>query len=550
MKPTNSGGLESVLAQIAGIGDRFDLPSLAEPVAVCRRLLARPPAINVAVLGGFKAGKSTFINTLAGAALLPTAAVPATAILTHVGGGPEPSARVLGLDGSVRSVPVAELADWVTEERNPRNRRAVERVEVTAPALTRLPGLVLIDTPGLGSVFAHNSATSTGLLPRLEAAVLATPSTAPLSAGDEELLRRIAALTPRFALLLTKADLCPAAQQAEVIAFVQRQLDAAGIPARIYLWSNTGAFARERQVFEEEFLAPLARDRDAAAAEIVRHRVRQLVTEARALLDLGAAAARRNEHERDQLRQALDDLSAGPAGVLATLANLEHAAKAGAMTTALEAIAPAESGLRAELWSALDAEMPQWSGTVGHCGRRYESWIRGELLGRLTAVSDSHRARLAAPVEAFARACEQLLRQFHRQLDARLREQLGVVLDLPDWQAESAALAAPDISVTPSFTFRFDWLYALLPAVLFRRWLHGHFRRRTAWETEKNLSRLAALWAARTDAAVTRVAAAARSHVSARCDEIARVLTTAPRHRAEAWQAALEALAVPAEAEG
>ena len=48
----------------------------------------RMSRLQVAVLGQFKRGKSTFINALLGGLLLPSAVVPATAIPTFIAWGP------------------------------------------------------------------------------------------------------------------------------------------------------------------------------------------------------------------------------------------------------------------------------------------------------------------------------------------------------------------------------------------------------------------------------------------------------------------------------
>jgi hypothetical protein len=67
---------------------------------------------NLVVLGQFKRGKSTLINALLGADLLPTAVVPLTFIVTIIHYGPAPWALVSFLDGrtlEARGEPAASL---------------------------------------------------------------------------------------------------------------------------------------------------------------------------------------------------------------------------------------------------------------------------------------------------------------------------------------------------------------------------------------------------------------------------------------------------------
>ncbi|HEY1258948.1 MAG TPA: dynamin family protein [Stellaceae bacterium] len=93
--------------------------------------------LQVAVLGQFKRGKSTFLNALLGVPILPTGVVPLTAIATFIRWAATPSLRVAYLDKRPATELLApetdrlreELTHFVTEEGNPRNRLRVARVD-------------------------------------------------------------------------------------------------------------------------------------------------------------------------------------------------------------------------------------------------------------------------------------------------------------------------------------------------------------------------------------------------------------------------------------
>ncbi|MGC4084745.1 MAG: hypothetical protein QM736_22190 [Vicinamibacterales bacterium] len=100
------------------------------------------------------------LNELLGAGVLPVQAIPATAVITRARFGPALAARVVPTRGAGFDVDPGALADWVTESGNPGNRRGVERVDVESPALRDIPDVVLVDTPGTGSSWEHNTDTS------------------------------------------------------------------------------------------------------------------------------------------------------------------------------------------------------------------------------------------------------------------------------------------------------------------------------------------------------------------------------------------------------
>ena len=90
--------LAAALDRLAALAAARGEPRVEEAARSLRRKLAEERFV-VVVAGEFKRGKTTFVNALLGADLLPTAVVPLTSIVTAVGWAPEPRARVVFLDG-------------------------------------------------------------------------------------------------------------------------------------------------------------------------------------------------------------------------------------------------------------------------------------------------------------------------------------------------------------------------------------------------------------------------------------------------------------------
>ena len=138
----------------------------------------------VACIGQFKRGKSTLVNALVGAPLLPTGVVPITTVPTVVRFGPTTAARVRFGDGQWQDIAPSAIEQYVSEDKNPENAAGVTAVEVFVPASLLREGLCLVDTPGLGSVFAANTTATTGFVPHIDAALVVIGADPPL-AGDE-----------------------------------------------------------------------------------------------------------------------------------------------------------------------------------------------------------------------------------------------------------------------------------------------------------------------------------------------------------------------------
>ena len=80
--------VNGLLDHVADLVDRFHLVNLRPQIAACQQQLGEPERIDVAVFGRFKAGKSSFLNHLAGRAVLPIGVLPLTAIVTRLRYGP------------------------------------------------------------------------------------------------------------------------------------------------------------------------------------------------------------------------------------------------------------------------------------------------------------------------------------------------------------------------------------------------------------------------------------------------------------------------------
>ena len=212
------------LDAIEGICARFRIDSLAPQVAAASETLRSGGVVDIAVLGRFKTGKSSFLNCLIGREVMPVDVLPATAVVTRIGCGPADRAVVYRTGGGYEEIPVGRLAEFVTEQRNPGNEKKVSLVEVSLSSLAEFPGVRFVDTPGLGSIFAHNTLVSLEWLPRTGGALLAVSVNHPFSGEDRKLLEEVSRYAPEAAILLTKADLLTESQLDAVVEFTRRQV--------------------------------------------------------------------------------------------------------------------------------------------------------------------------------------------------------------------------------------------------------------------------------------------------------------------------------------
>jgi ribosome biogenesis GTPase A len=212
--------LEQHLVQISG------LPGLK--AAVIQGLLdkLRQNRFNLVVLGAFKRGKSTLINALLGEAVLPVAIIPLTSVVTILTYGERLSIEVRFLTGERRQIAQAELVDYITEKGNPGNRKGVKEVEIAYPSEYLRDGVRIIDTPGVGSVYSHNTEVAYNYLPQGDAAVFVVTVDPPLSAAEREFLRDIREYVHKLFFVLNKIDYVAEAEHGEALEFTAQVLQA------------------------------------------------------------------------------------------------------------------------------------------------------------------------------------------------------------------------------------------------------------------------------------------------------------------------------------
>lgn len=179
-------------------------------------------ALRVLVVGEAKRGKSTLVNALLDRDLLPTGVLPLTAVATTVRYGHDEQVAARFSDGTSRRLPVDCLGELVTEQGNPRNVRGVAEVTVSAPVPLLAGGLELVDSPGVGSVHAHNTTQAMAALERMDAAIFVLTADPPISASEQAFLRQVRGGAVTVFCVLNKADRLDSGEREQAVRFTQQ----------------------------------------------------------------------------------------------------------------------------------------------------------------------------------------------------------------------------------------------------------------------------------------------------------------------------------------
>ncbi len=330
----NKTDLVEILSQtqecLEGLGDDYS-DDQSELLSLRERLVEGQ--FRLAVLGQFKRGKSTLLNALLGDQLLPTDILPVTAIPTFIGAAENVDVEVsfnydrepVHHSATSGSSLGAFLSEYATEAGNPKNQLQVSRVDVSHPSPLLKQGVILIDTPGIGSTHKHNTEVAYQVLPQCDAALFLVSPDPPITEVELDYLKEIHQRLPRTFFLLNKVDFLDEKEKNTSLRFLSEQLsplcDGApevfpvsaknGLQARLdgdqEGWKNSGM-----QQVEQSLIDFLAREKQQILYDSLQRRICDQVKNIDMQLQLSLSALMLPETELKQrlgqFRQSLPDV--------------------------------------------------------------------------------------------------------------------------------------------------------------------------------------------------------------------------------------------------
>jgi len=182
---------------------------------------------HLVVLGQFKRGKSTFINSILGDKVLPTSVVPLTSIVTLLKYGNSEQIEVVFNDGTRKNIGRDQLPEFVTEKGNPKNEKNVKQVEISYPSQYLKDGVYLIDTPGVGSTFENNTEMTYNFLPKVDAALFLLAVDPPISQSEIAFLDDVQNFVQKIFFIQNKIDYLSDEERHESMEFSKRVIEEA-----------------------------------------------------------------------------------------------------------------------------------------------------------------------------------------------------------------------------------------------------------------------------------------------------------------------------------
>ncbi len=513
---------EPLLSRIQQICDQFHIVSLNHQIEACENLLQQNQLIDVAILGQFKSGKSSFLNSLIGKPILPVGVTPVTTTITRLQYGKRERAIIRQFDGREIEADIAAIGEFTSEAQNPANQKNVEVVDAELPSLEKYAGLRLVDTPGLGSIFKYHMEISENWLPEVGAALLAISSDRPLAENDLQLIRDLRKHTPKIVLLLTKADLLSPDQQEEVVLFfrtaLQRELRE---EFPIFLYSTRLETERWKQKLENEIFGPLCVNWQEEFNKILQHKVQSLGRGCLSYLEIALKTSQQADLDREQLRKQILDEKVNYELIrqeMTLIARENSEQTRDIIQNYLEKFH--QPHLKKKLVEMLLKEMPSWKGNLSKLTNQYENWLKETLAEEISHISKTEHKHFFGTLKKAHASLSRSLEAFRTLLNQNIERVLGLRLGEAEWKIDVAEPHQPDIRISRTFDFHLNLFWFLIPMFIFRPLFERHYLNQVPNIVVVNLSRLAAQWEDRINKAIDGMKKQALKYVQ---DELATI---------------------------
>ena len=229
----------AVLRDLLKLADRVGAKTLGARLGTDLVQKLEADLFNLVVVGEFNHGKTTFVNALLGANILPVGVTPTTAVIHHLEYAQDPRAEVVYESGQRVSLPFEQVKLFsvggekapqhslgATESAAPAGPSEVKHLEVGYPAELLRERVALVDTPGVNDLSLQRADITYSYIPRSDAVLFLLDAGQPLKESERVFLhdKLLGQSRDKIVFVVTKRDIWDEAEQKEALTYIRTEL--------------------------------------------------------------------------------------------------------------------------------------------------------------------------------------------------------------------------------------------------------------------------------------------------------------------------------------
>jgi len=200
----------AMLSALVDEGKAAALPEAPPGLEQVRRKL-QENTYQLLVVGEAKRGKSTLINALIGRNILPTDVDIATSQVFRICPADREAYRLRFEDDSQQEISAADLPRYGSQVVADRDGAArlhamIRWIEIDLPVKFLPPNVRILDTPGLGALYAAHAQITHRFVPHADAVIFALDSQSPIGEPEIQFVEQLLSVTANIFFVQTKID--------------------------------------------------------------------------------------------------------------------------------------------------------------------------------------------------------------------------------------------------------------------------------------------------------------------------------------------------------
>ena len=218
----------AALRNVVTIAGRVGAKSLASRMGADVVDKLEADRFHLVVVGEFNHGKTTFVNALLGAEVLPVGVTPTTAVIHHLEYAAEPRAELVRTSGERQPMAFEEVRKFAVGQEKGSESIAndVNRLEVFYPAEILRERIVLVDTPGVNDLSLQRADITYSYIPRSDAVLFLLDAGQPLKESERVFLNEklLGQSRDKIIFVVTKRDIWSSDEEVEALSYIRSEL--------------------------------------------------------------------------------------------------------------------------------------------------------------------------------------------------------------------------------------------------------------------------------------------------------------------------------------
>ncbi|XYH98932.1 dynamin family protein [Sorangium sp. So ce1128] len=417
---------------------------------------------HLVVVGEFNHGKTTFVNALLGASILPVGVTPTTAVIHHLEYAAEPRAEVVYASGERAGLPFEDVRAFTVGGERSSSAGEVKFLEVGYPAELLRERVVLVDTPGVNDLSLQRADITYSYIPRSDAVLFLIDAGQPLKESERVFLqdKLLGQSRDKILFVVTKRDIWSQDEEVEALAYIRSELGKLVKSPVVFPISSERALEGDRPASGmPELLDHLTRFLAEERGRILLDNALGEGLEAARLLGKGVDARRRaTAMSREELSRRIEMIEKDLAGQSRTIEERRAGIR--------EEVSAIRAWVRRDLERFVDDVLRQLPTIIDEANTDEIKVYLGAFLERTFAEwAQAETKEIATALEALAEKTIALVREDAHDVAKRVSEALGGDVKPPNVEVDTFGY---DVGVFALFTIGLGVMFtnALLGGIL------------------------------------------------------------------------------------